>query len=102
MPPASIQAQHSPASNACTRIETVSAVRLLDWFPLISHCAARNPPPSSLIHGGGTARAETTDLIFAKANEDIEAPLELLGEVGGESYLRLYLGKFGARLQSYR
>jgi hypothetical protein len=37
-----------PASNACTRIETVSAGRLLDWFPLISLTAPRrNPPPSS-------------------------------------------------------
>src|SRR5262252_5365167 len=26
-------AHHSPASNACARIETVSAVRLLDWCP---------------------------------------------------------------------
>jgi len=53
--------------------------------------------------GGDTARAGATDLAFAKANEDIEAALELLGEVGG-SHIRLglYLGKFGARLQSCR
>ena len=42
-------------------------------------------------------------MAFAKANEDIEAASELLGEVGG-SHIRLglYLGKFGARLQPYR
>jgi hypothetical protein len=69
----------------------------------LADCAARKSAAQQLIHGGDTARAGTTDLAFAKANEDIEAASELLGEVGG-SHIRLglYLGKFGARLQSYR
>ena len=69
----------------------------------LADCAARKSAAQQLIHGGDTARAGTTDLALAKANEDIEAALELLREVGG-SHIRLglSLGKFGARLQSCR
>ena len=71
---------------------------------ITNDCAARKSAAQQLIHGGDTARAGSTDLAFAKANEDIEAGIGVCWEKVGGSDIRLglYLGKFGARVQSYR
>jgi hypothetical protein len=77
---------------------------LLDWFPLISLTAPRgNPPPSSSSTAAIPQGQGRRIWHSRKLTRTSKAALELWGEVGG-SHIRLglYLGKFGARLQSYR
>ena len=65
----------------------------------LADCAARKSAAHQFIHGGDTARVGTTDLVLAKANGDIEAPLELLGGLGG-SHIRLLFASNGTLADS--
>jgi hypothetical protein len=49
----------------------------------LADCAARKSAAQQFIHGGDPARVGATDLVFARAHGDIEARLEMLGELGG-------------------
>jgi hypothetical protein len=53
----------------------------------LADCAARKSAGQQFIHSGDT------DLVFAKANGDSEAALELLGELGGSHILILFAFK---------
>lgn len=66
----------------------------LDGFPLISLTAPHEIHPQQFIHGGDTAKGRTTDLVYAKANGDIEAARELMGELGGSQIRLLFADNF--------